>query len=213
MKFYVYELRDDRGVTFYVGKGSGRRIHEHRYKATSGELSAKARFIRALLRDNREYTAEIVYRTNIERHAFAVERWLIALHGRDRLTNHTDGGDGVPNLSPEGRERIAASRRGKIASAETREKQRKAKLGKPRSAETRKKISNYQRGSKHPWARLPRSEETRRKMGWFAGQKHSPETIAKMRAAKLGHSVSEETRRKISETKRARAQKDVAPDS
>lgn len=167
-------------------------------------MSPKARRIRSILKGGGKITPAIVFWTDDEGAAFSEEIRLIAQHGRENLTNLTDGGDGVRNLSPDGRERIAASRRGKKASVETRLKQRLAKIGKPRSAETRAKIAAYQRGSKHPWARLPRSAEHRLKLSTFKGRKHTPETIAKMRAAKIGHPVSQETRDKISASKRAK---------
>lgn len=194
MRFYVYELRDECGVPFYVGKGSGRRLHIHERRARAGYNSHCANKIRLILRRGGKVSTAVVFETDDEHAAFAEERRLIALYGRATLTNKTDGGDGVSNPPAEARAKIAAARRGVVASEATREKQRAAKLGKPRSAETRAKIAKAQRGSKHPWAVQPK--------GSFKGRKHSPETIEKMRAAKRGHVVSPETRRKISEAKR-----------
>jgi LEM3-like protein/NUMOD3 motif-containing protein len=203
--FYVYELRDERATPFYVGKGSGRRIHEHAYRARSGERSKKAAKIRSILSRGGMVLAVIILETRDEAFAYSEERRLIAVHGRDRLANLTDGGEGVINLSTESRAKIAAARLGRTASPETREKQRQAKLGKPRSVETRKKISAFQKGSSHPWARLPRTAEHRRKLATFTGKKHTPETLSKMRRSKIGHVVSVETRAKISKTKRAKS--------
>ena len=202
MMFYVYELRDETGAVFYVGKGSGRRMYAHQFKAAAGERSPKARRIRSIIKAGGKVISVKVFETNDERAAIAEEVRLIAFYGRAALTNLTDGGDGITGLSPEARERIAASRRGKTASEATRAKQRAAKVGVPRSSETRKKISAYQRGSKHPWAtELARRNLASGKMD-FSGRRHKPSTIAKMRAAKRGHPVSGQTRRKISESKK-----------
>ena len=200
--FYVYELRDESDTCFYVGKGRGQRMHEHVYKARAGQDTPRAARIRQILARRGTVEAVPVFWTSDEQAAYAEEVRLIAFHGRHGLTNQTSGGCGIRDLSPESREKIAASRRGVVASAETRQRQRTAKLGKPRSPETRAKIAAYQRGSAHPWARLPRSQETRRKLATFAGRKHSRATIAKMRAAKMGHVVSAETRRKLSIAKK-----------
>ncbi len=205
-KFYVYELRDPEGKTFYVGKGSGQRLTAHKAKALRGEKTHKATKIRAIVAKGGEIEPVIVYRTDDEDEAYKMEVKLIARYGRGNLTNHTDGGEGIRNLSPESRAKIARSRTGVVASEETRARQRQAKLGKPRSPETKEKIRKYQTGRKHPWARATALAHIAAGKLNFAGRNHTPETIAKMRAAKLGHTVSEETRRKISETKKRNRQ-------
>jgi len=77
-------------------------------------------------------------------------------------------------LSPETRAKISASKIGQIPWMK----------GKKLSAETRAKISARQKGKK----RSPLSAETRAKLSannarYFQGKKHSPESIAKMRAS------------------------------
>lgn len=49
MRFYVYELRDELGAVFYVGKGSGRRMYEHKHKANAGQQTRRAERIREIL--------------------------------------------------------------------------------------------------------------------------------------------------------------------
>jgi hypothetical protein len=195
--FYVYELRDPNGKCFYVGKGKGRRMYEHRYRAKHGDMTHRACKIRKIWKAGLDFSAIKVFYSKIEEEVFIEERRLILLYGRENLTNKTDGGDGASNPTKEVREKIATMRRGRVASVETREKQRNAKLGKPCNKETRAKISAYQRGSKHPWAKQPQSL-----LATFKGRKHTPETIARMRAAKLGHAVNQSTRDKISASKR-----------
>lgn len=206
MRFYVYELRDETGATFYVGKGSNRRMYEHKYKANAGQKSPRSDRIREILARGGMVIPVKVFETDDETAAFAEEIRLIAHHGRENLTNGTKGGCGIRDLSPESRAKIAASRRGRIASAETRRRQAEAKRGVPRTTETRAKIAAYQTGKEKPWAKLPRSEEYRAKMSQVqTGKTISAEARAKMSAAKMGHTVSAETRAKISATKKARA--------
>lgn len=199
--FYVYELRDPDGVPFYIGKGSKRRMHAHRSKAKAGNLAHVYCKIRKLWRRGLDYTAEVVFTSRDEGKAFAEEIRLIALYGRKALTNKTDGGDGVRNLCADGRERIAASRRGKVASVETRERQRRAALGRVVSAATREKIAASSKGTKKPWARAVALRNLPKMSG--VGRLWTEEHRQKFRAARLGHPVSQETRDKISASKRA----------
>lgn len=203
--FYVYELRDgETGETFYVGKGSGRRMYQHKYKARGGEQTPRADRIRAILAAGGTVVCVVIFETEDEREAYTREEKRIRYRWRKNLTNQTDGGCGVKNVTAAVRARLAAGRRGRKASPETRERQRAAKLGVPISARTRAKIAAYQRGSSHPWA----SEQAKANLAsgrtTFAGRRHTPETIEKMRAAKRGHVVSEETRRKISDAKKGK---------
>ena len=201
MKFYVYELRDETGKVFYVGKGSGPRMYAHKGRAIGGEKSHRSAKIRQILARGGTVYPVTVFSTDDEQAAFAEECRLIAFYGRENLTNKTDGGDGPSNPAQEVRDRIAAGRRGYKASAETRQKQRERKLGTHRSDETRAKISASQRGKKCPWAR-ELALRNLAKIPSAKGRKHKPESIEKMKKSKLGHPVSEETRKKISRTRK-----------
>jgi hypothetical protein len=128
--FYVYELRDDAGRPFYIGKGSGRRMFQHEYHAKAGRLSHLCAKIRKMRAENREIVKAIVFSTESEAEAFHEETRLIKYYGRQNLTNQTDGGDGPSNPSAETRAKIAAARRGIIASEATRNRLRLSHLGK-----------------------------------------------------------------------------------
>jgi hypothetical protein len=184
MHFYVYELRDETGIVFYVGAGSRSCLRQHVARAYK-ETTRKALHVRRVLERGGFVLPVVIgdYATANEAHC--EERRLIALHGLANLTNSTSGGLGLSDLIPEVREKLAA-----------------AKRGRPRTQETRAKISAYQRGRAHPWARAQALQNLEFMKRAFLGRKHTPETIAKMRAAKLGHVVSEETRQKISKTKK-----------
>jgi hypothetical protein len=60
-KWYVYELLDPRDDSvFYVGKGSGKRIHEHEREARNGVCSYKCNKIRHLWSLNLKIKKQIV---------------------------------------------------------------------------------------------------------------------------------------------------------
>lgn len=177
---------------------------QHRYKAKSGRRSVVCCHIRALWKAGQDYTATKVLEVDDERAAHAEEMRLIALYGRATLTNRTDGGDGISNPPADVRAKLAAARKGKVATEATRHRLSLAHRGKEHSDETKAKIAAAQTGTKKPWASAPRSAEHRAKLGWFKGGTHSEATKAKMRIAKQGHTVSQATRDKISATKRAK---------
>lgn len=200
--FYVYELCDSDGVVFYVGKGKGGRIHQHEAKARRGIKSHLCNKIRKIATAGGTVIKRVVLETDDEGAAFAEEIRRIAQYGRDNLTNQTDGGDGPANPSQEVRDKIAAGRRGVIASEETRAKQRAAKLGTHQSEATKDKIRKAQTGMKHPWSadviRENRDKFTRdgKKVKWSA--EHKRKFIEK----RTGHIVTQETRDRISASKK-----------
>jgi hypothetical protein len=91
-----------------------------------------------------------------------------------RLTNLTDGGEGMaghkPVFTAEHRAKISAAKMGHAVTAETRAKLRAASLGHKASLEVRAKLSARLMGNRHS-----------------VGRKHSAETKAKMSAAHKGN--------------------------
>ena len=71
-----------------------------------------------------------------------------ARRGGERLTNATDGGEGVSGLPPETRERLSAAQRGKKHSAETRARMSAAHKGRPLTAECRENMRKVALGRK-----------------------------------------------------------------
>lgn len=196
--FYVYELRDHEGKPFYIGKGSGKRHLQHRHRARRGVKTYTCAKIRKLWSAGCDFTSHIVFHTETEEEAFSEERRLIALYGRENLTNLTDGGDGPSNPTQETREKMAAAHRGRKASEETRQRLREAHLGLQQTPETRAKIAATQRTIKKPWAITSGSN-----LGeGFKGRQWSDEHRARFKAARTGHQVSQETRDKISNSKK-----------
>ena len=91
--FYVYTLTDPRTATvFYVGKGSGRRIHDHEADARRGVHSAKCDRIRSIWADGLSVRASVVSRHEDENEALDAEYELIESIGLAALTNVLPGG-------------------------------------------------------------------------------------------------------------------------
>lgn len=197
--FYVYELRDSSGRPFYIGKGSKRRMHEHESKARYGRVSPVCDKIRALWQAGQTISKAVVFQSPDEVAAYAEECRLIALYGRASLTNQTAGGCGVRQLTVQARQRIASSRRGKVASDETRRRLRLSHLGKRHTASTKARIAAKQRTIKKPWAVGSRPNLGR----GYNGLKWTATHRANFRAKRLGHAVSQVTRDRISATKKA----------
>lgn len=174
LSHYVYShIRPDTGEVFYVGKGTGNRMH-HNYDRNQhwknvvlkcgGEEKIKVCLLASGLSEDEAYNFERVMICAIKSQT---------VH---RLVNMHCGGKGG-SFNP---------------SDEVREKQRNAKLGRKLSEEHKKKIGDAHRGMK-------RSLETRQKMSSaLKGKTHTKETIEKIRNIRLGSKASDETKLKMS---------------
>lgn len=108
LPYYVYELRDDAGGTFYVGKGQGNRAHHHTSEIKrqmdaelnspkpeekdSTEISQKQAKIKAILDAGETPTVVIIGRFETEDEALAVEAALINwVYGHPNLLNISRG--------------------------------------------------------------------------------------------------------------------------
>jgi hypothetical protein len=98
-RFYVYVLCRPNGKPFYVGKGSKMRVFGHEREARRGCKCHKCNVIRKIWRQGGEVQRYTILTTDDEQEALDYECSLIALHGRENLTNHTDGGEGVTGYS------------------------------------------------------------------------------------------------------------------
>lgn len=107
--FYVYVLARSDGTPFYVGKGHGRRIYEHENDARRGIRSHKCNIIRKIWKSGGEVQRYIVFTTDDEQEAHSYEMELIALYGRENLSNRTNGGEGASGMvvSDATREKLA----------------------------------------------------------------------------------------------------------
>lgn len=180
MTFYVYEhWRPDKGVPFYVGKGSGRRAWDVRrrseeYLSIIRELSCSDLTIdvRVVADGLTGYAAFVL---EIERIAFWRSLGI-------SLANKTNGGQGHAHTA-ETRAKMSASRKGnKYAlgfrhSQETIEKRRAANKGFRHTDESRTKMSAVQKG------RTVSEEQRANISAAKKGKRHSEETRAKVMAA------------------------------
>lgn len=211
--YYVYvHCRNDSGQVFYAGKGSGARARckqgRNRYWRA---VAAKA-----------GYTPAVIVAGLDEELALLAEVELIDVLRRRgiRLTNLTDGGEGMSGYSmpPEVIERRAATQRGvrrphvsallkgMPKSASHRAALADSARGRKVSDETRRKQSQRQKGQpsfmlgkRHtPDARAKISAALVGEGNPFFGRKHQPDVLARIRAANLGRKDSEETRAKKS---------------
>ena len=99
--FYVYTLCFPDGLVFYVGKGVGKRIHNHESEARSGVQSKKCDIIRSIWANGEQIIKNIVFETYNESEAYEEERRQISLFGRDTVANRTNGGGGSKVLTAE----------------------------------------------------------------------------------------------------------------
>ena len=227
-RWFIYVLRDPISADVrYVGKtwNITGRLCDHLKNAKRGRFYSE-RWIAGLLKCGRRPTLEVIDAGRGDGHAAAERAW-IAEHRRRgaRLTNITDGGEGVDGLkhSKETLEKIAATRRSwsperraehsAVMSAaksnphdETRRKLAAANVGKRHAPATLAKMSATRTGRTHSEehkanirdALVAIRDKTSARM---KGRKQSPESIANMAAAKRGVPKSEEHRRKMSEAR------------
>ncbi len=185
-EFYVYLLKKQDGIPFYVGKGNckGFRIGDHINEAIKTKRrNYKLNVIRSLLKRGEQIDYEVVLFTKDEKIAFGKEIGLIALYGRRDnktgiLTNMTDGGDGTSGriVSIEEREKISKLHKGKVVSDQTRQKQSLSMKGKPSSRkgvillkEIKQKISRSLLGN-IPWNKGKTNTSQKGRLAWNKGK-------------------------------------------
>jgi hypothetical protein len=182
-QFYTYIFRDPsrNSEPFYVGKGTGDRFKRHFSRSDKHPLTHR---LQAMRRLSIEVSIEIINCIDAE-HAFFVEECLIDVFGRKDLRtgpllNLTAGGEGRRQWSA----KMINEHKAKIT-------------GQKRSAETKLKMSisakKVIRG-----ARGPRPGIGGRKPGCEITDKHR----AKLATAQTGKKQSEETKAKISATRK-----------
>jgi len=98
--FYVYLLKD-KGISFYVGKGTKGRMYDHANRAKSTDINRPVlNKIRKMFREGRKVQYEVIFESLSSEEALVEEIIQIASIGRrdlkkGSLLNLTDGGEGV----------------------------------------------------------------------------------------------------------------------
>ncbi len=216
---FIYALLDPRTDEIrYIGKTVNPNARLRQHIKTRRTVTHCTLWIDTLLAESVKPVMKVL-ETCDKSNGSTQERWWIA-EGKKaglRLTNLTDGGEGVTmtperkkhlselftgrKISEEQKAKISASLMGHSTSEKTREvllKGSKMSFPNPHSEETRQRMSAAHTGKK----RTPHSEETKEKMRKAAlGKKHgspSEETRAKLSAANTGKTLSEDHKAKIS---------------
>ena len=125
--FYVYALFLEDGETpFYIGKGCGNRIDVHDLDARKRPRYRKDNIIRDMWARGVAYVPRMKLAEGLTNDmANRIEMDLIRLVGRmpnGPLANHTDGGDGTINMSPESKARQTEANKRSWADPEIRAK-------------------------------------------------------------------------------------------
>lgn len=183
MKTYIYILIDpETNQVRYVGKTKNlkRRYNQH-ISECSKLKSYKNNWLISLKNKNLRPEMVVIDETDKDDWIF-LEQWYIQLYRSwgYRLTNLTEGGEGVCGYTP---------------SQETRDKMSKANKGKVVSEETKRRLSATIKGRKM-------SEETKRKVSEAAKKRGiSPEIQAKMLESRKKNPLkhSEESKLRISQ--------------
>lgn len=201
---HIYVLRDPRdGAVRYVGQtvSPKNRLSSHIAEARKGSSYRCHRWIMELQRGLLKPLMEVIDHVPLREADAAEMRWIKVYRdsGSD-LTNHTAGGRGFRGHKPsrEAVEKRAAAIRGKPRSAEARAAV-KAALNRP---ETKEKLSKARMGNKSRTGQRQSAEEKERRAAANRGKKRSPEFCEAMRQKALGVRHSEETKKKMSESKR-----------
>jgi Ni/Co efflux regulator RcnB len=219
MEYYVYaHCVTGESTPFYIGKGKGNRAYD--IKGRSKFWSRKAK---------NGFTVIFLHSNLTESESLLLEIDTIRFYGRRDngtgcLVNHTDGGDGLINPSQETRKKIGDANKERFKDVEFRKKFSQAQKNKVIKESTKNKMSQFQTNrfksieernvlkklSQDAWD----SPELRKKQSELISKKHreNPEIAEKIRQYRLGKTLSDESRRKLSQKKSGKSYALVSPD-
>ena len=239
-QIYLYALSDDLEPENYryigITKNPHQRLQKHLLEVKRDLKTYKTDWIRKTITNGSNLKMTIIEAHTDSDQAKQRERELIALYKERgyRLTNATEGGDGISNPYMEIRKKIGDGNRGKVMSPEARLKIGLASIGRKRtpeanariglahrgktiSLEARKKMSEAHKGKSLSEEHKRHIREARENMSPEMKEKIrlkqvealknrviTQETREKMRQARLGRKFSEETRTKLSRAKQGR---------
>lgn len=215
MKCYIYALCDPiTQEVRYVGKSTNptKRLRSHLNE--KGETH-KIRWIQSLLN-----TGEAPYLRILEEIVDNWESreryWISFYKPTGKLTNATDGGDGVNNPSQESRDKLSATRKELYKQLEFREKMLKVTQNPRRCSKISQQLTGKKKSPEHI-AKLPQNQSGKKLSpghiekirATSTGRLHSGETKEKLRQLNTGRKQSEETKHKISAANLGKIQSDA----
>ena len=191
---YVYVLFRADGTPFYVGAGRKSRWADHEKHARYGlgPDVARLNIIREMTKAGFKSIPKVKIAEGLTHQEARIrEMALIAVVGRHPngpLTNQTPGGDGYRDQPAELRAKTIARNRARVWTPEMREKVAASLRGKKQTPESLAKrvATRRERGWWSPEERIKMSDAFRARM---LGKPKSPEHIAKMSAARKGKSL------------------------
>jgi len=207
-EFFVYGLTEPgMDLVRYVGYAADlkRRLREHLCEASKQGHTHRLHWLRGLLAAGKKPGIVILEKTTKELCKEREIHWISELKSKNRLTNSTDGGDGMLNPPEDLRRRIGEASR-KYNSTRTRH----PNTGHKHTEEAKARMSLSQMGNTngHGCKGIPKSEEHRAKIGsGNQGKVRSPETKALMHETNKGKNRwsgrhhTEEARARISASK------------
>ena len=224
---YIYGELKLTHKPFYVGKGYGYRINEHMYKTHLKRNNHKNNKIKKILSEGLEPIRVKVYEGLTEKESLQKEIELINSIGFVNLTNVTHGGEGTSGYeqSDETKNKIGNKNKGRKHSEETKKRISEKLKGREITQEWKDKISEGSKGKpKKPFTDEHRKKISESKLGgvpWNKGcigcqkphnkgKSLSEEHRKKQSEIKLGKKrgkMSEETKKKISESLKKRNKK------
>jgi len=218
MRYELYQVTNKINGKMYIGQtcqGHKRRWYVHCWKAARG---GEQRFHKAIVQYGKEnFELKLLMIGPSLEWINEMEKRAIALYDTfNNGYNDTKGGDGTVGIKSrlgkkhtvETRAKLSAScmgrpspMKGRKLSEETKQKLRLANFGKKISKDVIEKIAQKNRG-RPAWNRgLKHSEDTKAKMSLaHKGAKRPASVGEKTRARLLGNKLSEETKKKISES-------------
>lgn len=206
--YYVYHLIDPRNsLPFYVGKGKNNRAKSHLlYKGCMNENKRKKKYILDLKSEQLEPIINyIVEHIEDEDDAYVIETKEIQKYGRKGYES-----DGI--LMNHGLDRRPPNMKGYKHTEQTKRKIREGRIGsnnpmwgRKHTDEWKKNHSDYMKKNHHfknPKIKKKTLDAIQKRgpTKGMTGKKHSEVTKEKMRTARRKQIITEETRKKISET-------------
>ena len=209
----LYDPRVEPRMIRYVGytsKGLKVRLRAHCAEAKQSNFCHRTKWIRSLLKDGIVPEVVMLERTDSKNWEARERHWIEKLRGSGKLTNSTDGGEGLVNPSQEVRDRIRQTLKAggtglgnqyRKGIKHSEEDKKKIRAGMESSAKYKKAMECLKGVDRHANMTEEQKKAKAEKISLaMLGKKRalfSEETKVKMSAAHVGKKHSKETKEKI----------------